>query len=170
MKTIIAGSRNIRATLYDIAKAVNASGFAITEVVSGGAKGIDRLGENWALAHNIPVKQFFPDWKNLDTPNAIVKSNQYGQYNALAGFDRNEKMAEYAEALIAIWDGSSNGTKDMITRMINHGKRFHVELMGVLSVKEVTNTLVEISKPKKIERFKLQVQKKNVIDRKITFE
>lgn len=31
-----------------------------------------------------------------------------------AGFKRNVKMAEYADALVAFWDGSSRGTKHMI--------------------------------------------------------
>lgn len=46
MRTIIAGSRSI--TDYAlIQKAVSESGFEITEVVSGGAIGVDRLGERW---------------------------------------------------------------------------------------------------------------------------
>lgn len=76
--------------------AVDASGFRITEVVSGVAHGVDKLGERWAQAHKIPVKQFPAQW------------NKYG--NA-AGPIRNREMAEYADALIAVWDGQSRGHK-----------------------------------------------------------
>jgi len=98
MKVIIAGSREI--TDYNkVETAIKAINLPITEVVSGTAKGVDRLGEQWAEAHNIPVKKFPADW------------NTYGKK---AGYIRNEMMANYADALIAIWDGKSKGTKHMI--------------------------------------------------------
>jgi hypothetical protein len=57
MKTIIAGSRkfNNREAVF---AAVTESGFVITEVVSGTAKGVDRLGEHWAKQNGVPIKQF----------------------------------------------------------------------------------------------------------------
>lgn len=110
MKTIIAGSRGI--TKYSIVcDAVQASRFLITEVVSGGARGVDRLGEEYARKHALPVKQFIPDW------NAHGKS---------AGFKRNVEMAEYAQALIAVWDGESRGTKHMIDIARSKGLNVHV--------------------------------------------
>ena len=50
----------------------------------------------------------------MDAIGAVVKKGRYGYYNARAGPDRNLKMAEYADALIAIWDGESRGTGSMI--------------------------------------------------------
>lgn len=97
MKTIIAGSRNIEC-FWVLEEAIEQSGFKITEVVSGCAKGVDRMGEVWAGYGGIPVKRFQPDW-----------SKGKG-----AGLKRNIEMAEYAEALIAVWDGVSRGTKHMI--------------------------------------------------------
>lgn len=98
MRTIIAGSRGIDD--YDlVVKAVKESGFNITEVVSGGAKGVDSLGEKWAAANGINVERFIPDWDS---------------YGKRAGVIRNEEMGNYAESLIAIWDGKSKGTKHMI--------------------------------------------------------
>ena len=47
--------------------------------------------------------------------------NNWGKpYNKLAGFQRNEQMAEYADALIAV-DGG-NGTSHMIKSMKNQEK------------------------------------------------
>ncbi len=101
MKTIIAGSRTI--TSYDvIQKAIEASGIEITEVVSGRARGVDTLGEDWARTNNIPVTQF------------PVTPAEWKRYGKRAGYLRNRKMGEYAEALIAIWDGKSRGTGHMI--------------------------------------------------------
>ena len=104
MKTIIAGSR----TIFDYAlvkKAIEDSGFEITEVVCGCAKGIDTLGEQWAVENSIPVKYFPADWK---------------RYGRAAGHIRNEEMARYADALIAIWDGNSLGTKNMVQNAAMH--------------------------------------------------
>ncbi|MFA7536653.1 MAG: DUF2493 domain-containing protein [Desulfuromonadales bacterium] len=98
MRVIIAGSRAI-VDAGVVEKAVEASGFHITEVISGGAKGVDRLGEEWAASHGIPVRRFCPEWKRL---------------KRAAGPQRNRSMAGAADALIAIWDGKSRGTADMI--------------------------------------------------------
>jgi len=98
MKVIIAGSRTIND--YQIVKdSILESKFKITEIVSGGAKGPDKLGEQYAEEFNIPVKKFIPDW------------NREGKK---AGILRNIEMGNYANALIAIWDGESKGTKHMI--------------------------------------------------------
>jgi hypothetical protein len=98
MKTIIAGSRGI-SKFSTVERCIIASGFHITEVVSGTARGVDQLGEEWASCYQIPIKRFPADW------------NKYGKS---AGYKRNVQMAEYANALIAIWDGESKGTKHMI--------------------------------------------------------
>lgn len=98
MKTIIAGSRDIT-DITLLAEAIAQSGFAITEVVCGMAKGADRIGIDWATEQGIPVKAFPADWT---------------RYGRGAGPVRNREMAEYADALIALWDGKSRGTKHMI--------------------------------------------------------
>lgn len=99
MKVIIAGSRTITDMRF-IEAAIRESGFNITEVVSGAANGVDKLGARWAVRRGIPVKQFRAAW------------NIYGFKEA--GPIRNEQMARYADALIAIWDGKSKGTAHMI--------------------------------------------------------
>ena len=114
MKVIIAGSREIvdRSVLED---AINKSGFTITEVVSGEARGVDTLGSDWAEDNSVPVTSKPALWDDLTVENCAVKTNSWGKkYNSLAGFNRNKEMAEYADALIAIWDGNSPGTKDML--------------------------------------------------------
>lgn len=73
------------------------------QIVSGGARGADKLGEKWYNAHkfsrNLSLCVFRPDWE---------------QYGKRAGIMRNTDMAEYADACIAFWDGKSTGTKNMI--------------------------------------------------------
>lgn len=100
MKVIIAGSRNIR-ELIILETAIDESGWAddIKEVVSGCAKGVDTLGEEWAYKTHRPVKRFPADWEN---------------YGRSAGIRRNCSMAAYADALLAVWDGQSKGTANMI--------------------------------------------------------
>lgn len=98
MRVIIAGSRSI-ASAEIVEKAIAASGFEVSEVVSGAARGVDRLGESWAGARGITVRRIEPDWQ---------------VYKRGAGPQRNREMAKTADALIAIWDGKSRGTADMI--------------------------------------------------------
>ena len=98
MKTIIAGSRTL--TNYDtVLDAVVNSGFIITKILSGGARGVDSVGEVIARDFNIPIAVYPADWNTL---------------GKVAGFIRNEAMALDADALIAVWDGRSPGTKHMI--------------------------------------------------------
>lgn len=109
MRVIVAGSRNItdhEITFDAINHAREQEGWDITEIVSGTAKGPDTHGKNWGILHDVPVHEFPADWK--------------GQGKS-AGFKRNVRMAAYADALIAIWDGKSKGTKHMITIARNDG-------------------------------------------------
>lgn len=111
MKTIIAGSRTIT-DLRLIELVIEQSQFNITEVVCGGARGVDELGRKWAGNGNkIPVKLFPAQW---DT------------FGKSAGYKRNVQMAEYADALIAIWDGESKGTKHMIDIAHKHNLRVYI--------------------------------------------
>lgn len=115
-RTIIAGSRTVE-NIALVEMAIEASGFRITEVVSGCAPGADTFGELWAKAHMIPIKRFPAIWHDLSHANAVIKVNNRGQkYDAMAGKRRNQQMADYADQLIAVWDGVSTGTKDMIDR------------------------------------------------------
>ena len=105
MKVIIAGSRTIDDVRLVQNVVIDAS-FHISEVVSGCARGIDQCGEKLAKKWGVPVKKFSADW------------NKHGR---AAGPIRNAQMAEYADALIAIWDGSSRGTLNMIQEARREG-------------------------------------------------
>lgn len=129
MKTIIAGSRDIVKD-HLVFSIVETSGFEITEVVSGHARGVDQLGEQYAGECGLPIR-IFPvtdlDWRNVNAPGARIKTRKDGtQYNANAGRDRNTQMAEYADALIAVWDGQSPGTRHMIGEAYRLGLKVHV--------------------------------------------
>lgn len=119
LKVIIAGGRDY--TSYaGLEDAVKQAGFEIAEVVSGGAKGADSLGESWAKNNKIPVKKFIPNWNDTNHPDAVVKfrknpwTDAEEAYNWAAGFMRNSDMAEYADALIAL--PGDGGTRDMIKK------------------------------------------------------
>ena len=81
------------------------------EIVSGGAKGADDMGETYALQHGIDVKCFPADWAGL---------------GKRAGILRNIEMANYADVLIAFWDGKSKGTDHMIHMALDYGLEVHV--------------------------------------------
>lgn len=71
----------------------------ITTIVSGTAKGIDTYGELYVFTWDLEVVKFPADW---------------ARYGRGAGHIRNKEMADFAEALVAVWDGKSPGTKNMI--------------------------------------------------------
>lgn len=96
------------------------------QIVSGGAIGADEVGEMFAEGNDMYCRPFPADWRNLDVPICKVKHNSHGAYNVLAGHNRNQEMANYADALIAFWDGKSTGTKDMINRATKEGLKVRV--------------------------------------------
>ena len=110
MRVILAGSRSFRDPKV-MADAVSASGFDVTSVLSGTARGADRLGENWAFVNNVPMARYPADW------------NRHGKS---AGVLRNKEMAENADALIALWDGESRGTAHMIKHALARGLAVYV--------------------------------------------
>lgn len=126
MKVAIVGSRGFSS--YELLEeAIKESGFEITEVVCGEAPGADTIGRLWAEDHSIPVASFPADWKNIDVPGAVIKSNSYGFYNAIAGKMRNIEMAVYCDAVIACWDQKSPGTRHMIEQSGIRGKKVFVK-------------------------------------------
>lgn len=68
-------------------------------LVSGGARGADRLAERFADENSLEKIIFKPDW------------NKYGKR---AGFLRNIKIVDESDMVIAFWDGNSPGTKSSI--------------------------------------------------------
>lgn len=117
MKVIIAGGRDFDNYQY-LSNTINNLNITISEIVCGGARGADSLGEIWAKRNGIPVKYFYPDW------------NRYGK---AAGPIRNQEMAEYADFLIAFWDKKSQGTKNMIDTMISCGKHGLVSIYSKIN-------------------------------------
>lgn len=104
IKVIIAGTRDfndysfLKKNLDYFLQGINPNNEEI-EIVSGNARGADKLGERYAKEHNLPVKLFPANWD---------------KYGKRAGYLRNQEMANYADVLIAFWDEKSKGTKHMI--------------------------------------------------------
>lgn len=114
MRVIVAGSRTI--TSYDLVRAVvDQSGFLHVEgpheVLSGHARGVDQLAERYAREYNYTLRIIPAQWE---------------RYGRQAGFIRNEEMADNADALVAIWDGKSRGTKHMIDTAKRKGLKVFV--------------------------------------------
>jgi hypothetical protein len=113
MKIIIAGSRNFTdyQTLKKCCDQILQDQTDI-EIVSGAHyKGADKLGEQYAKERAYKLTQFPADWK---------------RFGRAAGPKRNEQMANYANALIAFWDGESKGTKHMIKLAKNNNLEIYM--------------------------------------------
>jgi len=112
MKVIIAGSRNFTdyQKLKETCDTILRDQTNI-EIVSGNCRGADLLGEQYAKERGYKITQFPADW------------NKYGKS---AGPKRNQQMANYADALIAFWDGKSKGNKHMIEMAIQFKLRMTI--------------------------------------------
>lgn len=110
MKIVIAGSRTIT-DINILIKVLKLCNYKITqqdEIVSGGAKGVDTLGELYAKKFKIKVTVFKPNWS---------------KYGKSAGVIRNYEMAKYCDKAIVIHNGSK-GSLNMIGNLIKFNKDF----------------------------------------------
>jgi hypothetical protein len=88
-----------------------------TEIISGGARGADRVAEVWAKTNSVPITVFTPDW------------NKYGRR---AGVLRNNQMLDKKPDLVlAFWDGLSKGTKHTIDEARRRNIRVEVIRAGL---------------------------------------
>ena len=101
MKVAIIGSRSITAIDLDALVPPEA-----TEILSGGARGVDALARAWAEAHGLPCREFLPD---------------YRLYGRGAPLKRNADIVREADLVIAIWDGASRGTAFTISECSRTG-------------------------------------------------
>ena len=114
-KVIIAGTRDFVDYVLLCSFADEAlAGMDDIEIVSGGARGADALGERYARERGHALKVFPADWK---------------KWGRAAGPIRNGQMADYADALIAFWDGQSAGTRDMIRKAEDRDLRVQVRMI-----------------------------------------
>ncbi|MFW5872129.1 MAG: DUF2493 domain-containing protein [bacterium] len=98
MRLAIVGSRTFND--YQLLKEkIECLGIVINEIVSGGAKGADTLGAEYAKENDIKLTVFLPDWE---------------KHGRAAGFFRNRIIIDNCDMLIAFWDGQSKGTKHSI--------------------------------------------------------
>jgi hypothetical protein len=96
MKVAVIGGRGF--DNYELLKST-LDQFIITRIVSGGAKGADKLSERYAKENNIPTEIYLPDWD---------------LFGKKAGFLRNTTIIENSELVVAFWNSKSRGTRDSI--------------------------------------------------------
>ena len=108
MKLAVIGSRELHIKVEDMSKYISAQ---VTELVSGGARGIDSCARMYAVSHNLPIKEVFPD---------------YPRFGRAAPLKRNLQIVEYADEILAFWDGHSRGTAYTIRQAEKVGKKIRV--------------------------------------------
>lgn len=106
MKIAIIGSRGLKVNRLEKYLPENT-----TEIVSGGAKGIDTCAKEYALLHGIKLTEFLPE---------------YEKYGRGAPLKRNLQIIAYADEVIAFWDGTSRGTKYVIDNCKKQNKKVTV--------------------------------------------
>ena len=108
MKVAVVGSRALRVPIPE--KAIPKE---TTLLVSGAANGIDRMARAFALEHHIRILEVLPD---------------YALFGRQAPLQRNDAIVDYADFVLAIWDGRSRGTKYVIDRCRKTGTPVRVLL------------------------------------------
>ena len=101
MKVAVVGSRSIFAP--DISMYISDG----DEIVSGGAVGVDSCAAEYAKKNGLKLTVFLP---------------QYERYGRAAPIARNKKIVDYADKIIAFWDGKSKGTLSVIKYAEKTGK------------------------------------------------
>ena len=101
MKVAVVGSRSILTT--DISMYISDG----DEIVSGGAVGVDSCAAEYAKKNGLKLTVFLP---------------QYERYGRAAPIVRNKKIVDYADKIIAFWDGKSKGTLSVIKYAEKTGK------------------------------------------------
>ena len=99
MRVLIAGGRNFtdKDFLY---KYMSKFLGEVTVVISGTAKGADRLGEKWAIDNNIPVERYPANWS---------------RYGSKAGPIRNREMLEKGKPDLVVVFKGGRGSDHMAT-------------------------------------------------------
>lgn len=114
MKLSIIGSRTIDDVDYiNVIIKHTIEIYQISKIVSGGAKGPDTIGIQYAQNNNIPYEIFYPDW------------NLYGKS---AGFIRNQNIIDNADVILVFYDGKSKSTLDSIL------KSFKSDMLKILII------------------------------------
>lgn len=111
MKVAVIGSRNL--VVQNLKHYLPRE---VTEIVSGGAKGIDSSAKEYANAQGIKLTEFLPE---------------YSRYGRIAPLKRNVSIIEYADLVLAFWDGKSRGTKFVIDECRKRNKIVRVILMNL---------------------------------------
>ena len=101
MKVAVIGSRGL--CVSDLGKYLPED---TTEIVSGGARGVDTSAKEYALSHGIKLTEFLPE---------------YEKYGRSAPLKRNITIIEYADIVLAFWDGSSHGTAYTVATCLKEG-------------------------------------------------
>ena len=110
MKIAIVGSRGLKITAEELERCLPEN---VTEIISGGARGIDRCARAYARSRGLPLTEFLPD---------------YAAYGRSAPLRRNREIVARADLVLAFWDGSSRGTQFVVEQCKKSGKPVKVFL------------------------------------------
>lgn len=117
MITAIIGSRNI--TSFDLSKVVPSD---TTVIVSGGASGVDALAAQYARANRLSLVEFKPN---------------YREFGKAAPFVRNRQIIDFCDNVVAVWDGSSHGTKYTVEYARNQGKKIKLVVVDACKTQNI---------------------------------
>ncbi len=127
MKLAVVGSRNLRVKGF-----THYFPYNTTEIVSGGAKGVDAFAKEYALRNGLKYTEFLPE---------------YEKYGRAAPLKRNDLIIDYADSVLIFWDGKSKGTEYVIKQCRKKKKNYtlfiseNIKAINSLSFAELTELL-----------------------------
>jgi hypothetical protein len=89
VKVAVLGSRSVR-SLAVVASAIQQSGFPVSQVLSGGARGVDSMAVAWAQQRGIPFRVFPAQWQF---------------FGRSAGVIRSRELLRHSQAVVLVWSG-----------------------------------------------------------------
>lgn len=102
MKIAIVGSRSL--SVSNLEEYIPSE---CSEIVSGGARGIDSCAAKFAKKKDLPLIEFLPDYKKFGKAAPIL---------------RNKQIVNYADLVLVFWDGASRGSRFVIDYAKKIGK------------------------------------------------
>jgi hypothetical protein len=112
MKIAVVGSRSFNDYEYMRARLdalyITVKDSRMLELVSGGARGADKFAEDYAVERKLLMRVYPADWD---------------RYGKSAGYKRNQQIVDYADIVVAFWDGQSKGTKHSIDLAVKQNKQ-----------------------------------------------
>ena len=112
MKVAVVGSRSLDESCYRLIGQNMPDG--CSEVISGGARGIDAMAERYAAENGLVCTVIKPDYRSYERAAPLI---------------RNSSIVAKADFVLILWDGASRGSLNVIETCMKTKKPYKIVLV-----------------------------------------